>query len=81
MDCKELHFIILNMVLKVIHQNWYYCFCDKYSGCANISGVKEYCAICRITAGFNDIERICEFAEFKFHELLEIRDQLRLLVR
>ena len=81
MDCKELHFMILNMVLKVIHQSWYYCFCDKYSGCTNISGAKEYCAICRIAVDFNDIEQICDFAQFKFHELLKIRDQLRLLVR
>ena len=81
MDCKELHFMILNMVLKVIHQSWYYCFCDKYSGCTNISGEKEYCAICRIAVDFNDIEQICDFAQFKFHELLKIRDQLRLLVR
>ena len=82
MDCKELHFMILNMVLKVIHQSWYYCFCDKYSGCTNISGAKEYCAICRIAVDFNDIERIFDFAQFKFHELLKkIRDQLRPLVR
>ena len=81
MDCKELHFMILNMVLKVIHQSWYYCFCNKYSGCTNISGAKEYCAICKIAVDFNDIERICDFAQFKFHELLKIRDQLRLLVR
>ena len=57
------------------------CFCNKYSGCTNISGVKKYCAICRIAVDFNDIERICDFAQFKFHELLKIRDQLRLLVR
>ena len=30
---------------------------------------------------FNDIEWICDFAQFKFHELLKIRDQLRPLVR
>ena len=81
MDCKELHFMILNMVLKVIHQSWYYCFCNKYSGCTNISGTKEYCAICRIAVDFNDIERICDFAQFKFYELLKIQDQLRSLVR
>ena len=81
MDCKELHFMILNMVLKVIHQSWYYCFCDKYSGCTNISGAKEYCAICRIAVDFNDIKRIYDFAQFKFHELLKIGDQLRPLVR
>ena len=81
MDCKELHFVILNMVLKVIHQSWYYCFCDKYSGCTNISGAKEYCAICRIAVDFNDIKRIYDFAQFKFHELLKIGDQLRPLVR
>ena len=43
--------------------------------------MKKYCAICRIAVDFNDIERICDFAQFKFHELLKIRDQLRPLVR
>ena len=73
--------MILNMVLKVIHQSWYYCVCSKYSGCTNVSGLKEYCAICKIAVDFNDNEQICDFAQFKFHELLKIQDQLRLLVR
>ena len=38
---------------------------------------KEYCAICRIAVDFNDIEQICDFAQFKFDELLKIREQLR----
>ena len=54
---------------------------NKYSGCTNISGAKEYCAICRIEVDFNNIKRICDFAQFKFHELLKIWDQLRPLVR
>ena len=78
MDCKDLHFEILNLFLKVIHMSWYYCFCDKYSGCENRFGIKECCAICRIALDFNDFERICDFAQFKFDELLKIRDQLRL---
>ena len=58
MDCKDIHFEILNLVLKVIHNSWYYCFCNKYSGCKDCFGTKEYCAICRIAVDFNDIERI-----------------------
>ena len=58
MDCKDIHFEILNLVLKVIHNSWYYCFCNKYSGCKDRFGTKEYCAICRIAVDFNDIERI-----------------------
>ena len=72
MDCKDLHFEILNLVLKVIHYSWYYCFCNKYSGCEGRFGKKDYCAICRIAVDFNDIEEICDFAQFKFDELLKI---------
>ena len=74
MDCKDLDFGILNLVLKVIDYNWYYCFCNKYSGCENHFGIREYCAICRIAIDFNDIEQICDFAQFKFDELLKIRE-------
>ena len=81
MDCKDLHFEILNLVLKVIHNSWYYCFCNKYSGCKDRFGTKEYCAICRIAVDFNDIERICDFAQFKFDEILKIQDQLRPCVK
>ena len=81
MDCKDLHFEILNLVLKVIHNSWYYCFCNKYSGCENCFGIKEYCAICRIAIDFNDIEEICDFAQFKFDELLKIQEQLRPYVK
>ena len=42
---------------------------------------KEYCAICRIAVDFNDIERICDFAQFKFDERLKIRDQLKPYVK
>ena len=80
MDCKDLHFEILNLVLKVIHNSWYYCFCNKYSGCEDRFGYL-YCAICRIAVDFNDIERICDFAQFKFDELLKIRDQLKPFVK
>ena len=81
MDCKDLHFEILNLVLKVIHNNWYYCFCNKYYGCEDCFGTKAYCAICRIAVDFNDIERICDFAQFKFDEILKIQDQLRPCVK
>ena len=81
MDCKYLHFEILNLVLKVIHNSWYYCFCNKYSGCENCFGIKEYCAICRIAIDFNDIEEICDFAQFKFDKLLKIQEQLRPYVK
>ena len=67
MNCKDLHFEILNFVLKVIHNSWYYCFCNKYSGCKDRFGTKEYCAICRIAVDFNDIERIfCKRDSLKF---------------
>ena len=81
MDCKDLHFEILNLVLKVVHNSWYYCFCNKYFGCKDTFGTKEYCAICRIAVDFNDIERICDLAQFKFDELLKIRDQLKPFVK
>ena len=42
---------------------------------------KEYCAICRIAVDFNDIERIFDFAQFKFDERLKIRDQLKAYVK
>ena len=80
MDSKDLHFEILNLVLKVIHNSWYYCFCNKYSGCEDCFGYL-YCAICRIAVDFNDIERICDFAQFKFDEILKIQDQLRPCVK
>ena len=69
MDCKDLHFKILNLVLKVIHNSWHYYFCNKYSGCKDRFNTKEYCAICRIAVDFNDIERICDFAQFKSDKL------------
>ena len=81
MDCKDLHFEILNLVLKVVHNSWYYCFCNRYFGCKDTFGTKEYCAICRIAVDFNDIERICDLAQFKFDELLKIRDQLKPFVK
>ena len=81
MNCKDLHFKILNLVLKVIHNSWHYYFCNKYSGCKDHFGTKEYCAICRIAVDFNDIERICDFAQFKFDEILKIQDQLRPCVK
>ena len=81
MDSKDLHFEILNLVLKVIHNSWYYCFCNKYSGCEDRFATKEYCAICRIAVDFNDIECICDFAQFKFDEILKIQDQLRPCVK
>ena len=80
MDSKDLHFEILNLVLKVIHNSWYYCFCNKYSGCEDRFGYL-YCAICRIAVDFNDIERTCDFAQFKFDEILKIQDQLRPCVK
>ena len=81
MDCKDLHFEILDLDLKVIHMSWYYCFCDKHSGCENRFGIKECCTICGIALNFNDIERICDFAQFKFDELFKIREQLRPYVK
>ena len=54
--------------------SWYYCFWDKYSGCENCFGIKKCCAICRIALDFNDFERTCDFAQFKFDELLKILD-------
>ena len=81
MDCKDLHFEILNLVLKVIHMSWYYCFCDKHSGCENRFAIKECCAICRIALDFSGIEQICYFSQFIFDELLKIREQLRSYVK
>ena len=81
MDCKDLPFEISNLLLKVIHYSWYYCFRNKYFGCEGHFGKKGYCAICRITVDFNDIEQICDFAQFKFDELLKIREQLRPYVK
>ena len=81
MDCKDLHFEILNLVLKVIHNSWYYCFCNKYSGCEDRFGTKEYWAICRVAVDFNDIERTCDFAQFKFDEPLKVGDRLKPYVK
>ena len=81
MDCKNLRFKILNLVLKVIHNSSFYCFCNKYSGWEDPFGKKEYCAICRIAVYFNDIEQICDFAQIKFDKLLKIRNQLRPYVK
>ena len=35
----------------------------------------------QIAVDFNDIERICDFAQFKFDEILKIQDQLRPCVK
>ena len=73
MDCKDLHFEILSLVLKVIHNSWYYCF--------SINILAAKIALAQIAVDFNDIERICDFAQFKFDELSKIGDRLKPYVK
>ena len=73
MDCKDLHFEILSLVLKVIHNSWYYCF--------SINILVAKIALAQIAVDFNDIERICDFAQFKFDELSKIGDRLKPYVK
>ena len=69
---KQLHFDILNTVLKIIDKCWYYCFCKKYQGCEWFDGGQSFCPRFKICFDFKDIENRCNFPQFKFDELMTI---------
>ena len=69
---KQLHFDILNTVLKIIDKCWYYCFCKKYQDCEWFDGGQSFCPRFKICFDFNDIENRCNFPQFKFDELMTI---------
>ena len=75
-DAKELHFGILNLVLKVIYDGCHYCFCNEYAGCEKENGERVYGPICKIAYDFGDIEKRCNFAQFDFHALCKIAKEL-----
>ena len=37
-SAKELHFGLLNLLLKVVYDRWHYCVCEKYVGCQKNMG-------------------------------------------
>ena len=76
----ELHFDILNTVLHILDKTWYHCFCNKYQGCCDKWCRKDFCPLCKICIEYNDIERQCDFIQFKFDELMTLYTELSLFL-
>ena len=78
-DTKNLHFVILNLFLKIRQKINEYCSCDKYSGCANYFTIygrnRHYCALCRILFDLCNTKKECYDSQFDLDELLEIADR------
>ena len=73
---EELYHGLLNLILKIIYNGDYYCFCDEYHGCEKKYGQRNFCPLCRIAYDFNDIETMCDFAQCNWDKLTEICEEL-----
>ena len=75
-NLKELYCRLLNIVLRIIYDVWFYCFCEKFSGCKqNRWGEKKYCPICGTQIEFSNIEERTDYAQLDFEELTKISNQ------
>ena len=46
---EDLHYKLLNIMQLIIHNGWFYCFCNKYQGCEfDYNRVRRLCALCRM---------------------------------
>ena len=44
----EIHFFLLNVLNLILHNGWYYCFCEKFYGPALVGGSQKQCTMCGI---------------------------------
>lgn len=74
---KELHYGLLNIVLQIIYDGWFYCFCEKYAGCIQSKwGEKKHCPVSKLQIDFSNIEERADCPQIDFDELTKISDEL-----
>lgn len=68
-NMEELHYILLNIMLLIIHNGWFYCFCNKYQGCElNYNCGQRLCPFCRIPDYLTNFEEELDCAQFNLFQ-------------
>ena len=72
-----MHYGLLNIVLQIIYDGWFYCFCEKYAGCIQSKwGEKKHCPVSKLQIDFSNIEERADCPQIDFDELTKISDEL-----
>ena len=67
---EDLHYKLLNIMQLIIHNGWFYCFCNKYQGCEfDYNRVRRLCALCRMPDYLSNFEEVLDRAQFDIHAL------------
>ena len=47
-NCKDLHYFLMNILNLILHNGYFYCFCEKFGGPNTEFSGKKMCALCLI---------------------------------
>ena len=69
-NVQELHYKFLNVMLLIIHNESFYCFCDKCHVCQlSYNQEQRHCPLCWILTYFCNFEKELNRSQFDVHLL------------
>ena len=74
---EDLHYKLLNIMLLITHNSWFYCFCWKYEGCElSHNRGRALCPLCIISIYLSEYEEELDRNQFNLFALKQFDFEL-----